>query len=272
MSDETFFPIKDLKPLMSNLCIQCLIVKFLEDPPDHINNTVKYHYLVADISGSVILCIPRTLIQEELTRKNVDVLNDDLDDAVEWYNSTPLIMNDYMSSGTASEQARFPHDVGKKQSSGTNTANVPNLTGPSNFTKMNSPQSCKCFFRVGDILIVYGGVTTWSMGKMVIMPSTRTKKGGPHEVRGSIQRVGFFNMDVNLEPNVSNMITSTTEKKYQAGGEGAGQTVRSIPPGRSTDGGRQADGAKSSGHHELLREGKENKYDILPLLRGDDMW
>ncbi|KJP87613.1 hypothetical protein AK88_02781 [Plasmodium fragile] len=261
MSDETVFPIKDLKPLMSNLCIQCLIVKYIEDPPDHINNTVKYHYLVADISGSVILCIPRTLIEEELTRKNIDVCNDDLEDALEWYSSTPLNLNDHVGSGTASENISFPHDLGKKLPSGTNTANASNLTGPSNLTQINNPKSFKYFFRVGDILIIYGAVTTWSMGKMVIMPSTRTKKGSPHEVRGSIQRVGFFNMNVNLEPNVSNMITSTTEKKYQGGV----QTVRSVPQGKGTDGG------KSSDHQEFVREGKENKYEILTLLRGEDM-
>ncbi|ANQ11014.1 Uncharacterized protein PCOAH_00052000 [Plasmodium coatneyi] len=264
MSDETFFPIKDLKPQMSNLCIQCLIVKFIEDPPDHINNIVKYHYLVADISGSVILCIPRTLIEEELTRKNVDVFNDDLDDAVEWYSGSPLNLNDHVGSGT-SEHTRFSHEMGKKPHIGTNRVNASNLAGPSNLTQMNSLKSCKYFFRVGDILIIYGGVTTWSMGKMVVMPSTRTKKGGPHEVRGSIQKVGFFNMNVNLEPNVSNMITSTTEKKYQAGGEGAGQAIRSVPPGR------QADGGKSNIQREFMREGKDSKYDILPLLRGEDM-
>ncbi|EUD64868.1 hypothetical protein C922_04712 [Plasmodium inui San Antonio 1] len=272
MSDETFFPIKDLKPLMSNLCIQCLIVKFVEDPPDHINNIVKYHYLVADISGSVILCIPRTLIEEELTRKNVDLFNDDLDDAVEWYSSTPLNLNHHVGSGTSSEHTRFLHGMGKKPLSGTNTTNASNLTGPSNLTKINSPSNCKYFFRVGDILIIYRGVTTWSMGKMVVMPSTRTKKGDPHEVRGSIQRVGFFNMEVNLEPNVSNLITSTTEKKYQAGVEGPGQAVRSIPPGRNTDGWRQAAGVKGSGQSEFQRDGKESKYDILPLLRGEGMW
>lgn len=271
MCDETFFQIKDLKPQMSNLCIQCLIVKFIDDPPDHINNIVKYHYLVADISGSVILCIPRTLIEEELTKKNVNLFNDDLDDAVEWYSSTPLNLSDHVGSGTASEHTRFSHDVGKKPSSGTNTANASNLTGSSNLAQMNNSKSCKYFFRVGDILIIQGGVTTWSMGKMVIMPSTRTKKGGPNEVRGSIQRIGFFNMNVNLEPNVSNLITSTTEKKYQPGGEGVGQAVRSIPPGRSTTGGKQKDQVNSNGQQEFVREGKESKYDILPLLQGEDM-
>lgn len=171
MPEEAFFPIKDLKPLMSNLCVQCLIVKFVEDPPDHINNVVKYHYLVADISGAVILCIPRSLIEEELTRKSVDVFNDDLDDAVEWHSSAPLNLSDHVGSGTVTEHVRGPHDVGKKPPSGTITANQSNSAGPSNVTKINNPRSCKYFFRVGDILIIYGGVTTWSMGKMVLLCS-----------------------------------------------------------------------------------------------------
>ncbi|KNG78026.1 hypothetical protein PFMG_04091 [Plasmodium falciparum IGH-CR14] len=195
MDGKNFHLIKDIKPLMNNICIQCLIIKYIEDPPDHINNLIKYHYHVADISGSIILCIPHIFIEEELEKNNINILNDDFEDILDGYDNMSVNMNDLAN-----------HQINEIKY---NTYNINNK-------KRNNLKSLKYLFKVGDILNIYGAVTTWSMGKMVIIPNTtRIRKSGETTIRTSIHRVGFFNMTVNIEPNMSNLITSTTEKKYK---------------------------------------------------------
>ncbi|SOV17111.1 conserved Plasmodium protein, unknown function [Plasmodium sp. gorilla clade G2] len=195
MDGKNFDLIKDIKPLMNNICIQCLIIKYIEDPPDHINNLIKYHYHVADISGSIILCIPHVFIEEELEKNNINILNDDFEDILDGYNNMSVNMNELANNKI--NEIKY------------NTYNINNK-------KRNNVKTLKYLFKVGDILNIYGAVTTWSMGKMVIMPNTtRIRKNGENDIKTSIHRVGFFNMTVNIEPNISNLITSTTEKKYK---------------------------------------------------------
>ncbi|GAW83834.1 hypothetical protein, conserved [Plasmodium gonderi] len=261
MSDEPFYPIKNLKPLLNNLSIQCLIIKYLEDPPQHINNIIKYHYLVADITGSVILCIPHTLIEEELKKKNINILNDDIEDVVDSYNSTHFNMNEGANYNVTNQTNNYTHDLNKKIQISKDSKNITHLT---NISSPKSNKISKYFFRVGDILNIDGAVTTWSMGKMVIMPNTRGKKGNLYETRGSIQRVGFFSMKVSLEPNVSNLITSTTEKKYQEGDE------KGILPNRSNVAGKSTQTLKNKNQNRFVSTGMVSKYDILPLISSDD--
>ncbi|KOB61985.1 hypothetical protein PFHG_03737 [Plasmodium falciparum HB3] len=195
MDGKNFHLIKDIKPLMNNICIQCLIIKYIEDPPDHINNLIKYHYHVADISGSIILCIPHIFIEEELEKNNINILNDDFEDILDGYDNMSVNMNDLANNKI--NEIKY------------NTYNINNK-------KRNNLKSLKYLFKVGDILNIYGAVTTWSMGKMVIIPNTtRIRKSGETTIKTSIHRGGFFNMTVNIEPNMSNLITSTTEKKYK---------------------------------------------------------
>ncbi|SBT50815.1 conserved Plasmodium protein, unknown function [Plasmodium ovale wallikeri] len=96
----------DLKPFMNNLSLQCLIIRYIDDPPDHINNMIKYHYLMADISGSVILCIPQSFIQEELKKNNIDILNDDMEDLVECFDSTDIATNENSNLNIPNEQKK----------------------------------------------------------------------------------------------------------------------------------------------------------------------
>ncbi|CRH02887.1 conserved Plasmodium protein, unknown function [Plasmodium relictum] len=233
MCDKNFHLIKDLKPFLSNLSIQCLIIKYIDDPPDHINNIIKYHYQIADISGSVILCIPHTFIQEELNKNNIDILGDDMEDLVDSYNNINLNINENQMN---INEKKYIYDINKKS---------------------NNSKTLKYFFKVGDILNIYGAVTTWSMGKMVIMPNTRIKKNS-YEIKGSIYKVGFFNMNINTEPNVSNLITSTTEKKYQIEENISNNSNRNYNISKNTE--------KNNYIGDFPGNSKVSKYDIIPLL------
>ncbi|CRG97097.1 conserved Plasmodium protein, unknown function [Plasmodium gallinaceum] len=239
MLDKNFHLIKDLKPFLNNISIQCLIIKYIDDPPDHVNNIVKYHYQIADISGSIILCIPHTLIQEELNKNNIDILSDDIEDVVDSYDDTNLNHN---QNEVNINEKKHIYDINKKSS---------------------NTKTLKYFFKIGDILNIYGAVTTWSMGKMVLMPNTRIKKNSLHEIRGSIYRVGFFTMNINTEPNLSNLITSTTEKKYQLEENGTNNSNRNFSICKNTD--------KKNYVGNFLNNDKVSKYDIIPLLNDGDI-
>ncbi|CXJ28693.1 conserved Plasmodium protein, unknown function [Plasmodium berghei] len=239
MENETvyhnFYLIKDLKPFLNNISLQCLILKYIDDPPDHINNVIKYHYHVADKSGSVILCIPQNFIQEELAKNNIDILNDNIEDSVELYENREF--DTFENTNTLIDQIQYNHNINKK---------------PNNLKMM------KYFFRVGDILKITGAVTTWSMGKMVIMPNTRSKKNNAQEIRGSIERIGFFVMNINEEPNISNIITSITEKKYNDNIQ-SNNIIRNHVIN------------KTLYNLNNLKENKSSKYDIFPLFNNDNM-
>ncbi|SCQ17272.1 conserved Plasmodium protein, unknown function [Plasmodium ovale] len=232
MEDPNFILVTDLKPFMNNLSLQCLIIKYIDDPPDHINNMIKYHYLMADISGSVILCIPQSFIQEELKKNNIDILNDDMEDLVEYFDSTDFATNENSNLNIPNEQKKCTYDINKKT---------------------NDIKTLKCFFRIGDIIKIYGAV---------VMPNMRTKKGNSNEIRGSVEKVGFFSMNISLEPNVSNLITATTEKKYQMDNS-------ANAAGRNTVTNKGADGRleRKTG---FVRKNKVSKYDILPLFNDED--
>ncbi|VTZ71300.1 conserved protein, unknown function [Plasmodium chabaudi chabaudi] len=235
VGDNNFYLIKDLKPFLNNITLQCLILRYIDDPPDHINNVIKYHYHVADNSGSVILCIPQNFIQEELVKNNIDILNDNIEDSVELYGNKEF--DTFENANTVADQMQYNQHTNKK---------------PSNLKTM------KYFFRVGDILKINGAVTTWSMGKMVIMPNTRSKKNNTQEIRGSIERLGFFVMNINEEPNVSNLITSTTEKKYQDNRQ-SNNINRNNVINKNLDN-------KIVHKPYILKQNKASKYDILPLF------
>ncbi|CDU20970.1 hypothetical protein YYC_01771 [Plasmodium yoelii 17X] len=230
--DHNFHLIKDLKPFLNNISLQCLILKYIDDPPDHINNIIKYHYHVADKSGSVILCIPQNFIQEELEKYNIDILNDDIDDSVELHENREF--DTFENTNTLNDKIQYNHNINKK---------------PNNLKIM------KYFFRVGDILKITGAVTTWSMGKMVIMPNTRSKKNNSQEIRGSIERLGFFVMNINEEPNISNIIISTTEKKYQDNRQ-SNYIIRNNVINKTL---------------YNFKKNKSSKYDIFPLFNNDNM-
>ncbi|SBT82788.1 conserved Plasmodium protein, unknown function [Plasmodium ovale] len=232
MEDPNFILVTDLKPFMNNLSLQCLIIRYIDDPPDHINNMIKYHYLMADISGSVILCIPQSFIQEELKKNNIDILNDDMEDLVECFDSTDIATNENSNLNIPNEQKKCTYDINKKT---------------------NNIKTLKCIFRIGDIIKIYGAV---------VMPNMRTKKGNSNEIRGSVEKVGFFCMNISLEPNVSNLITATTEKKYQMDNS-PNAAGRNIVTNKGADGRLE----RKTG---FVRKNKVSKYDILPLFNDED--
>ncbi|KEG03828.1 conserved Plasmodium protein, unknown function [Plasmodium vinckei vinckei] len=240
VGDHNFYLIKDLKPFLNNISLKCLILRYIDDPPDHINNVIKYHYHVADNSGSVILCITQNFIQEELVKNNIDLLNDNIEDSVELYGTKEF--DTFENPNVVTDQMQYNQHTNKK---------------PNNLKTM------KYFFRVGDILKITGAVTTWSMGKMVIMPNTRSKKNNPQEIRGSIERLGFFVMNINEEPNVSNLITSTTEKKYQDNRQSNNINCNNVTNKNLGD--------KIVHNPHILKQNKDSKYDILPLFDNGNM-
>lgn len=285
MHESKVHLIKDIKPFSNNLVLQCLIVKYIDDPPDKINNIVKYHYLVADNSGSIILCIPHIFIQEELQRNGIhSTVDEDVEDALDIYNSRgfgknidfDLLDNDLQEDMSLNEKNKMydltnlsrgiscEHVNNNKSNSttqvtkhGTNT--VPNST---NDTLRNNKNKLKYYFQIGDILHIYGAVTTWSMGKMVIIPNMREKRNSPNE-KASIHKVGFFNMEISLEPNVSNLITSTVENKYR--GEenrmNKNKTIEGVSEVTQPVG--------FLWEEDFINNRKTSKYDIIPLIHED---
>ncbi|SOV80903.1 conserved Plasmodium protein, unknown function [Plasmodium reichenowi] len=249
MDGKNFHLIKDIKPLMNNICIQCLIIKYIEDPPDHINNLIKYHYHVADMSGSIILCIPHVFIEEELEKNNINILNDDFEDILDGYNNMSVNMND-LANNKINEIKYNTHNI-------------------NNNKKRNNLKTLKYLFKVGDILNVYGAVTTWSMGKMVIIPNTtRIRKSGETTIRTSIHRVGFFNMIVNIEPNMSNLITSTTEKKYKIEDNNTNGNCKNNDINKDIDNNNNNINSVITNFMSINK--KKSKYDImLPKLDDD---
>ncbi|SPJ11657.1 conserved Plasmodium protein, unknown function [Plasmodium sp. DRC-Itaito] len=255
MDGKNFHLIKDIKPLMNNICIQCLIIKYIEDPPDHINNLIKYHYHVADISGSVILCIPHVFIEEELEKNYINALNDDFEYILDGYNNMNVNMNVNVNVNMNDLANNKINEIKY------NTYNINNK-------KRNNLKTLKYLFKVGDILNIYGAVTTWSMGKMVIIPNTtRIRKSGENVIRTSIHRVGFFNMTVNIEPNISNIITSTTEKKYKMEDNNTNNNCKNNDINKDIDNNNNNNCVMSK---FMSINKKKSKYDImLPNLDDD---
>lgn len=279
--------IKDIKPFSNNLVLQCLVVKYIDDPPDKVNNLVKYHYLVADSSGSVILCIPHTFIQEELQRNGVNnTIGEDVEDAIDIYNSVGVgkdlhfnflenEMQDDLSVHDTNKLFDLPNSsrgisydhMNTNKSNSTVMHSVKhsmNTTPTNNDFIRNSKHKLKYFFQIGDILSIYGAVTTWSMGKMVVMPNMRERRKNSNE-RGFIYKVGFFNLEISLEPNVSNLITSTVENKYRSeenknsktnSVEGASETIKTV---------------SIPWEDNFLYNRKTSKYDIIPLINEDPL-
>ncbi|VWU50847.1 conserved protein, unknown function [Hepatocystis sp. ex Piliocolobus tephrosceles] len=250
MGDENFYLIKDLKPYLNNISLQCLIINYIDDPPNHINNIVKYHYLIADSSGSVILCIQQNLIEEELIKNNIDIHNDDIEDVLEYNDNNFFNMNETLINKTTDDQSKFMYNMNKK---------------PPNINML------KYFLRIGDIIKITGATTSWSMGKMVVMSSARTKNNKSLETQGHIERVGFFTMHVNLEPNVSNFITSTVEKKYQKGDNNQRiQCLKNINNQNAS--GNTNVGNKNIKNDSLKKKKKVSKYDILRFFNDEQMF
>lgn len=255
--------IKDIKPFMNNLTIECMIIKYIDDPPDHINNIEKYHYHVADKSGSVILCIPHIFIENELKKYKIDnYLHRDIEDMIDFYDSQNMNFNEnlieemkeiYINSAETEvgvlQKELDPNrnkirGIELKGISGSslnrnenknikygsvNHNNIYNnrmeigdsLTNTRNEEKNNGhDMNCsvkkmlKYIFRIGDRIKICGAITTWSMGKMVVIPSTRCDKSRG-DTMGAIYKIGFFNTEISIEPNVSNLIIGTTERKYK---------------------------------------------------------
>nr|PVC49917.1 hypothetical protein MACL_00002666 [Theileria orientalis] len=200
-----FSKIKTLKPGLKNISLYGVIVEFLNDPPQSTTEAraYRYHYRLADSSGSVSLAVPHGILQDTVSKLTscVKVSSGHNSSKVEEYLFSKNHFFDKDSNpGFAVKEAQvFLTTTGDQRAINSEFEEDSDWNGWSEDEEVGG-DSLKWLLQPGDLIYVQSALTTWSHGQLVLVPGDSK--------HNYVRKVGRLPGEFRLEPDMSRQLST----------------------------------------------------------------
>ncbi|UKK01612.1 hypothetical protein MACK_002430 [Theileria orientalis] len=199
LTKSEFSKIKTLKPGLKNISLYGVIVEFMNDPPQSTTEAraYRYHYRLADSSGSISLAVPHGILQDTASKLTscVNVSSGHNSSKIEEYLfSKNQFFEQDSTPGFAVKEPQLFLTSGEQKAVNSEFDEDSDWNGWSEDEEVGS-DSLKWLLQPGDLIHVQSALTTWSHGQLVLVPSDSK--------HNYIRKVGRLPSEFRLEPDMS---------------------------------------------------------------------
>ncbi|UKJ90799.2 hypothetical protein MACJ_001734 [Theileria orientalis] len=200
LTKSEFSKIKTLRPGLKNISLYGVIVEFMNDPPQSTTEVraYRYHYRLADSSGSIVLAVPHGILQDTTSKLTscVNVSSGHNSSKIEEYlfSKNPFFDQDSKPGFALKEAQPFLTTTGDQRAVNSDFEEDSDWKGWSEDEEFGG-DSLKWLLQPGDLIHVQSALTTWSHGQLVLVPTDSR--------HNYIRKVGRVPSEFRLEPDMS---------------------------------------------------------------------